>query len=298
MNRLFEYFNSFSNLLYSSENLHTNIVVIYLTIILISLCIGSFLNVVIYRLPLMLLRDYYAEIEEAQKHKPALPGGVFNLLYPHSSCTNCNAKITARHNIPIISWLLQKGKCHSCKNRISIRYPLVELLCCILTFIVIMKLGLNTKAFFAVLLTWCLLALSFIDYDYKILPDNLLYPVLWMGLIINIDSLFVTLNDAVLGATIGYLSLWSTYLVHKLITGKEGMGHGDFKLLSLFGAWFGMKSILPIILFASIVALVVSLSLAVLGLINLKKPFAFGPFIAIAGWSYMMTSLDFMYIYY
>ena len=245
--------------------------------LLLGLLVGSFLNVLVYRLPLMLQRDWQQQAREVLA-LPTEPGGqTFNLLTPNSTCPHWE-------NIPLLSWLVLRGKCSSCKAAISLRYPLVELACGLLSAFVAWQFGYGWTCAAMLLLTWGLLAMSLIDADHQVLPDALVLPLLWLGLIVNHFGLFTSLQDALWGAVAGYLSLWSVYWLFKLLTGKEGMGYGDFKLLAMLGAWGGWQ-ILPLtILLSSLVG-------AVLGLIILKargaargSPLPFGPYLAIAGW--------------
>lgn len=252
--------------------------------LLLGLLVGSFLNVLVYRLPLMLQRDWQQQAREVLA-LPAEPGGqTFNLLTPNSTCPHCGHAIRPWENIPLLSWLVLRGKCSSCKAAISLRYPLVELACGLLSAFVAWQFGYGWTCAAMLLLTWGLLAMSLIDADHQVLPDALVLPLLWLGLIVNHFGLFTSLQDALWGAVAGYLSLWSVYWLFKLLTGKEGMGYGDFKLLAMLGAWGGWQ-ILPLtILLSSLVG-------AVLGLIILKArgaargtPLPFGPYLAIAGW--------------
>ena len=252
--------------------------------LLLGLLVGSFLNVLVYRLPLMLQRDWQQQAREVLA-LPTEPGGqTFNLLTPNSTCPHCGHAIRPWENIPLLSWLVLRGKCSSCKAAISLRYPLVELACGLLSAFVAWQFGYGWTCAAMLLLTWGLLAMSLIDADHQVLPDALVLPLLWLGLIVNHFGLFTSLQDALWGAVAGYLSLWSVYWLFKLLTGKEGMGYGDFKLLAMLGAWGGWQ-ILPLtILLSSLVG-------AVLGLIILKargaargSPLPFGPYLAIAGW--------------
>jgi leader peptidase (prepilin peptidase)/N-methyltransferase len=250
----------------------------------IGLLVGSFLNVVIHRLPIMLERDWQAQAREMLQLPAEPPGAPFNLALPHSACPHCGHKIRAWENLPIISYLLLRGRCSACRASISKRYPLVELASGLLSGFIAWHFGFGWQAGAFMLLTWGLLAMSMIDADRQILPDVLVLPLLWLGLILNIGGLNVPLVDAVWGAVAGYLSLWSVYWLFKLVTGKEGMGFGDFKLLAMIGAWGGWQ-VLPLTLLLS------SLVGAVLGLILLRlrnehsgTPIPFGPYLAIAGW--------------
>lgn len=244
------------------------------------LCVGSFLNVVIHRLPLMLERRWQSEAAEIRGEEiPAQPR--LNLVVPRSRCPHCGHQITALENIPVISWLLLRGRCSSCKTAISPRYPLVELATALLSLLVLMVLGPSTKMLAALGLTWALVALTMIDFDTQLLPDDITLPLLWAGLLINTSGVFVPLHTAVLGAVFGYLSLWSVYWLFKLATGREGMGYGDFKLLAVLGAWMGWLSVPLILLMSSVVGSVIGLGYLLVR--RESAPFAFGPYIAIAG---------------
>ena len=252
--------------------------------LLLGLIVGSFLNVLIHRLPIMLDRDWTTQSRAMLGLPPEPKGPAYNLLLPHSECPRCTHKIRAWENIPVISYLMLRGKCAECRAKISLRYPLVELATGVLSAFVVYHFGLSWQAGAFLLLTWGLLAMSLIDADHQLLPDVLVLPLLWLGLIVNGQGLFTDLYAALWGAVAGYLSLWLVYWAFKLITGKEGMGYGDFKLLAMLGAWGGWQ-ILPLtILLSSLVG-------AVLGVVMLKMrnaqtstPIPFGPYLAIAGW--------------
>lgn len=253
-------------------------------IALIGLLVGSFLNVVIYRLPLMLQRDWQSQAREVLELPAAPKQATFNLILPNSSCPHCDHEIRPWENVPVISYLFLHGKCASCKAPISKRYPLVELTCGLLSGYIAWHFGFTWQAGAMLVLSWGLLAMSLIDADHQILPDVLVLPLLWLGLIVNDLGLFTSLEEALWGAIAGYLSLWSVYWLFKLITGKEGMGYGDFKLLAMLGAWGGWQVLPLTILLSSLVG-------AVLGVIMLRMrgsatstPIPFGPYLAIAGW--------------
>ncbi|MGQ7815595.1 prepilin peptidase [Metapseudomonas furukawaii] len=252
--------------------------------LLLGLLVGSFLNVVIHRLPKMMLRDWQEQAREALELPAEPKGPVFNLVLPNSRCPHCQHEIRAWENIPVVSYLALGGKCSACKAPISTRYPLVELACGLLSAYLAWHFGFSWQAGAFLVLTWGLLAMSMIDVDHQLLPDALVLPLLWLGLILNSQGLFVSLEDALWGAVAGYLSLWSVYWVFKLVTGKEGMGHGDFKLLAMLGAWGGWQVLPLTILLSSLVG-------AILGVIMLRlrnqdtaTPIPFGPYLAIAGW--------------
>lgn len=253
-----------------------------------SLAIGSFLNVLIHRLPKMMEADWRAQCAELEAG-PGATTGRYNLLVPHSHCPQCKAPLRVIDNIPIASWLALRGKCAHCAGRISARYPVVEALTALLSAIVAWKFGLTWQTALALVFTWTLIALTFIDADTTLLPDDLTLPLLWLGLLANVFGLFVPLKDAVLGAAAGYLVLWSIYWLFKLTTGKEGMGYGDFKLLAALGAWMGWKALLPIVLLSSLVGAVVGIALMVLARRGREIPIPFGPYLAAAGMIMMLT---------
>ncbi|MDU8607052.1 A24 family peptidase [Pseudomonas syringae group sp. 247E2] len=255
-----------------------------ITCCLLGLIVGSFLNVVVYRLPKMMERDWKAQSREmlglpAEPDQPA-----FNLNRPRSSCPHCAHKIRPRENLPLISYLLLRGKCSQCKAPISMRYPMVELTCAVLSAYVAWHFGFGWQAAAMLVLSWGLLAMSLIDADHQLLPDSLVLPLLWLGLIINAFGLFNSLNDALWGAVAGYLALWSVFWLFKLVTGKEGMGYGDFKLLAMLGAWGGWQ-ILPLtILLSSLVGAVLGVIMMRVRGVESGTPIPFGPYLAIAGW--------------
>ncbi|WP_349969604.1 A24 family peptidase [Pseudomonas caspiana] len=255
-----------------------------LSALILGLLVGSFLNVLVYRLPIMMERDWQAQSREMLK-LPAEPvSETFNLILPHSRCPHCAHQIRPWENLPVISYLFLGGKCSSCKAPISKRYPLVELACGLLSGYVAWHFGFGWAAAAMLVLSWGLLAMSLIDADHQLLPDDLVLPLLWMGLIVNSFGVLTTLGDALWGAVAGYLVLWSVYWLFKLITGKEGMGHGDFKLLAMLGAWGGWQ-ILPLtILLSSLVGAVLGLIMLRLRNAETSTPIPFGPYLAIAGW--------------
>jgi len=251
---------------------------------LLGLLIGSFLNVVIYRLPIMMQREWRAQALEYLECPPEPVGERFNLLLPSSRCPHCDHQIRSWENIPLVSWLALRGKCSSCRAPISSRYPLVELACGLLSGYVAWHFGFTWEAGAMLLLTWGLVAMSMIDIDHQLLPDSLVLPLLWLGLILNNFGLFVSLESALWGAVAGYLSLWSVYWLFKLVTGKEGMGYGDFKLLAMLGAWGGWQVLPLIILLSSVVGAVVGTILLRIQRAESNAPIPFGPYLAIAGW--------------
>lgn len=254
--------------------------------IILGLLVGSFLNVVIYRLPLMMEREWKSECRVILELEPPEPSEkeVFNLAHPHSHCPSCNASIRPWQNIPVLSYLLLKGCCANCNNPISIRYPIVEAATGLLSGLIAWQLGDPYPVLLALFFTWCLISLTMIDADHQLLPDQITLPLLWGGLVVNSFGVFVPLADAFWGAVIGYMSLWSVYWLFKIVTGKEGMGYGDFKLLAALGAWMGWQSLLTIILMSSLVGAVVG---SIILLINKKgrnTTIPFGPYLAAAGW--------------
>ncbi|NWL14459.1 prepilin peptidase [Pseudoalteromonas sp. Scap03] len=270
----------------------------YLTTIgLVSLCIGSFLNVVIYRLPLMMQKEWQTECRllladeltsPKAKQTTEQTTNTFNLVKPNSCCPKCKAAIKPWQNIPIISWLFLKGKCATCDNPISIRYPIVEAITAILSLVVAYTFGATEQALLYIVVTWALVALTFIDIDHMLLPDQLTLPLLWLALIASVMGYTIAPSDAIIGAACGYLSLWSVFWLFKLITGKEGMGYGDFKLLAVFGALLGWQSLLTIILLSSVVGAVIGIALLSIQGKDKATPIPFGPYLAIAGWITML----------
>ena len=253
----------------------------------LGLVVGSFLNVVIHRLPKMMERQWERECaefvgeefrgEELHETKP------YSLAFPGSHCPSCGAEITALQNIPVLSYLFLRGRCANCGVAISVRYPLVELVTAVIWILCGLSFGVSNALAAAMLLTGILIALTAIDLDHQLLPDSLTLPLLWVGLLINIDATFVSLESAVLGAVFGYLCLWSVYWLFKIITGKEGMGYGDFKLLAALGAWFGLSALPTIVLLSSLVGAVIGIALIVTGRQRRETPMPFGPFLAGAG---------------
>jgi len=260
----------------------------YIMVGLISLAIGSFLNVVIYRTPKMMEYTWYHECREfladeidSVKTKKISP---VTLSKPDSTCPNCDHKIRYYENIPVLSWLFLKGKCSQCANKISARYPLIEMSTMLLSLIVAQHFGATLTTFWVLLLTWSLIALTMIDFDHMLLPDQITLPLLWLGLLLNINGTFVPLSDAVVGAAVGYMSLFSVFWLFKLLTGKEGMGFGDFKLFAVFGAWLGWQLLPLLILMASVVGAMVGITLMLFKNHQKEQGIPFGPYLAIAGW--------------
>jgi leader peptidase (prepilin peptidase) / N-methyltransferase len=276
------------------------------TCLVLGLLVGSFLNVVIYRLPIILERQWreqYTEIQgievpgrsPATTQAPSKTVERFNLVVPRSACPSCKAPITALQNIPVVSYLVLGGRCAGCGVKISVRYPIIEALTGVLSAAVAWKYGFGWPTLAAILLTWFLIALTFIDADHQLLPDDLTLPLLWIGLLLSLwgpqtggPPIPVDMRSSIIGAIAGYLSLWSVYHLYRLITGQEGMGYGDFKLFAAFGAWLGWKMLLPIILFAAAVGAIVGIVMLAARGKSRSTPIPFGPFLAAAGWLVMM----------
>jgi len=252
---------------------------------LLGLLVGSFLNVVIHRLPLMMQREWRVQCNElfAIEQAPT-QAEKLSLLYPASRCPHCGHKIKAHENIPVLSYLFLKGKCAGCGNAISLRYPIIETITAVMSGMVAWHFGFGWEATMALLFTWALIALTMIDLDHQLLPDNIVLPLLWLGLLLSITGLFVDSHTSLIGAAAGYLALWSVYWLFKLLTGKEGMGYGDFKLLAALGAWMGWQMLPVIILLSSLVGAVVGILLIVLRGRDRNIPIPFGPYLAAAGW--------------
>ena len=279
------------------------------------LFVGSFLNVVIHRLPIMMEREWAAELEELKAERVASgeavgemhaagPGGQsfavngeadaadgearFNLAVPRSRCPSCDAPITAMQNVPIVSWLMLRGKCANCAAPISARYPIVEAVTMVLSLVVAWHFGPTPEAVLGIVVTWFLVAMSMIDFDTQLLPDSMTLPLMWIGLMASLVPVFVDVRTAVVGAAAGYLVLWSIYWLFKLITGKEGMGYGDFKLLAALGALLGWQALPSIILLSSLVGAVVGVAIIVATRRSKEIPIPFGPYLAAAGWIAML----------
>ncbi len=251
----------------------------------LGLLVGSFLNVVIYRLPVMMEREWRSECRELlnQPNSDDIHE-TLSLLFPRSHCPHCRRKISALENIPILSYLFLGGKCRSCKANISLRYPVVELLSCVMVATVAWRFGFGFPALGGIILTWALISLSAIDVDTYLLPDSVTIPALWLGITFNLFNTFTDLESSVIGAIAGYLALWSVYILFKLLTGKEGMGFGDFKLLAMLGAWLGWQALPIIIIASSFVGAVVGITLILFRINPQDKPIPFGPYLAAAGW--------------
>ena len=281
-----------------SELLNLSPYVFIAVVFAFALVVGSFLNVVIYRLPLMMERDWRAQCQELAETKatemPAdLQAGRFDLIWPRSRCPACGAMITAWQNIPVLSYVLLGGRCKHCKAAISPRYPLIEAATAVLAAIVTWRFGFGLEA--AITLTFFLLPISMIDFDHQLIPDSIVLPLLWLGLGLSLlhpvagaETLFIEPRQAIIGAIAGYLSLWSVYQLFKLITGKEGMGFGDFKLLAALGAWLGWQALPIIIMMSAVVGAIVGISLIVFRGRDRQIPIPFGPYLAAAGWITML----------
>jgi leader peptidase (prepilin peptidase)/N-methyltransferase len=276
--------------MFISNFLLTNPAFFLFSVFLFGLLVGSFLNVVIYRLPVMLKKEWKKECVEflADENIPvkteAPAEEVFNLSLPRSRCPSCSHQISAWENIPVISWLFLRGKCSACGSRISIRYPLIELLTALLSVLVAYTYGVQWFTLAALFLTWTLIALSMIDFDTQLLPDNITLPCLWLGILICLIPVSpISLQASVIGVIAGYLTLWTVYQLFKLLTGKEGMGFGDFKLLALLGAWLGWQALPLILLLSAMVGALVGISLIIFLGRDKNIPIPFGPYLAAAG---------------
>ena len=293
--------------------LQTNAVVFYGVVAFISLMVGSFLNVVIHRVPLMMERGWrdgvveYLTDQQSDKDKDKalalefrteLPPEPFNIAVPRSRCPQCGDEITAWQNIPVISYLLLRGKCSGCKTSISLRYPIIEFVTMALSLVVAWKLGPTPAAILGIVVTWFLVAMSMIDFDHQLLPDSMTLPLMWIGLLAALVPVFADIRSAVLGAALGYMVLWSIYQLFKLITGKEGMGFGDFKLLAALGALLGWQALPVIILLSSLVGAIVGLTIIAITRRDKNIPIPFGPYLAAAGWLAMLWGDDLSNWYY
>ena len=261
------------------------------------LVIGSFLNVVIHRLPLMMERDWREQCEEMMQNPPEveLPQGRFNLVVPRSRCPSCGTMIKAWQNIPVISYLLLGGRCGKCRKSISARYPVVEMLTAVLAAMCAWRFGFGWEAAMAIVMTLALVPIALIDADTQLIPDSIVLPLMWIGLAMSLyypmagaDTLFLSPSEAIIGAMAGYLSLWSVYWMFKLVTGKDGMGYGDFKLLAALGAWLGWQQLPMIILMSAVVGAVVGIALMASRKHERSVPIPFGPYLAAAGWITML----------
>jgi leader peptidase (prepilin peptidase)/N-methyltransferase len=269
-------------------------------VFVVGLLVGSFLNVVIFRLPVMMQRGWRRECLEFLRQSPDPESGVaaggidepFNLVFPLSRCPHCHAPIKPYQNVPVLSYLFLKGRCAHCRAAISPRYPMVELFTAATSAIVAWRFGYAAETLFALLLTWSLITLSFIDVDCQLLPDTITLPALWLGLVLSLFELFTDSHDSIIGAAAGYGLLWMVYHLFKLATGKEGMGYGDFKLLALLGAWLGWQYLPLIILLSSLVGASIGIAMIVLVKRDHTVPIPFGPYLAAAGWLALLWGSD------
>ena len=255
---------------------------------ILGLLVGSFLNVVIHRLPKMMENEWREQCAELTAPNDQAPGSsvekpTYNLVIPRSACPSCGHRISALENIPVVSYLALGGRCRGCNSKISARYPIIEAMTGLLSGLVAWHFGFGIAGLSALILLWGMIALTFIDADTQLLPDSITLPLLWLGLIVNSDNTFTDLRSAVLGAVFGYLALWSVYWLFKLATKKEGMGYGDFKLLAAIGAWLGWKVLPLVILLSSVVGAVIGIALIVLARMGRNIPLPFGPYLAMAG---------------
>lgn len=255
---------------------------------LFGLALGSFLNVVIHRLPIMLERRWREQCDALTATTATVASERYDLIVPRSRCPHCGHRISAMENIPVVSWLWLGGKCRGCAKPISVRYPLVEIATAALSAAVAWRFGLNAAMVGALVLTWSLVALSVIDYDHQLLPDDITLPLLWGGLALNLFGIYTSLSAAVIGAIAGYVSLWLVYQLFKLITGREGMGYGDFKLFAAFGAWLGWQALPLIILLSSFLGAIIGIGVIVFRGRDRTLPIPFGPFLCLAGWVALM----------
>lgn len=270
----------------------------YATLFTVGAVIGSFLNVVIYRIPVMMQREWRRDCLEFLDQPADGENQTFNLSTPRSRCGNCGHQIRAVENIPLVSYLFLGGKCSACNAPISIQYPLVELFTAVLSVIVGWHFGVSLQTAAALLMTWTLIAMSGIDVGHKLLPDSITLPLLWLGILLALFDVFVDLETAVIGAMAGYLSLWSVFVLFKIVTGKEGMGHGDFKLLAALGAWLGWKPLFVVILTSSLVGAIIGIGMILLGRSRRETQIPFGPYLAGAGWMTLLWGDGMMRLYF
>jgi leader peptidase (prepilin peptidase)/N-methyltransferase len=273
---MFDFLMSLSDLLRAEPTFFVTFSAIF------GLAVGSFLNVVIHRLPKMMEREWHNNCLELQG-KEVPEQSKYTIVTPRSACPNCGHNITALENIPVISYLMLSGKCKGCKSKISMRYPLIEALTGAVVGAVACKYGYTYSSLFAFIFVFALVALTFIDFDTQLLPDDITLPLLWLGLLFNLNGGFVDIKSAVLGAVFGYLILWSVYWLFKLVTGKEGMGYGDFKLLSAIGAWFGWQLLPAVILLSSVVGAIIGIAMIMFKGKSGGTAIPFGPFLALGG---------------
>ena len=272
---------------------------LYLTVAILGLVIGSFLNVVIYRLPIILDRNWSRQCHELLETESSPPDDsqAFNLILPASRCIKCGHRIRAWENIPILSYLIIRGRCTACGTRISPRYPAIELVTAVLSVVTVAHFGFTLAAVAALGFTWAIIPLCMIDYDRQLLPDSITLPLLWAGLALSLADVFTDSHSSIVGALAGYLSLWGLYHLFRLITGKEGMGYGDFKLLAAIGAWTGWQVLPVVVLFSSIVGALTGILLMLFRMHERGKPVPFGPFLASAGWISLLWGEDILGLY-
>jgi leader peptidase (prepilin peptidase)/N-methyltransferase len=265
----------------------------------LGLAVGSFLNVVIHRLPLIMERTWLHELREHQGEDATanVSEPAYNLVTPASTCPQCGHRITAVENIPVLSFLFLRGRCADCGNRIPARYPLVELVTALLSVIVAIRFGFSVQTLAALAFTWALIPLFMIDFDHQLLPDSITLPLLWGGLLLSLPEVFIDSTTSIIGAAAGYLSLWMIYHLFRLVTGKEGMGYGDFKLLGAIGAWVGWQALPVVVLFSSLVGAVLGIALILFRGRDHNQPMPFGPFLAAAGWLTLLWGNDIIAFY-
>jgi leader peptidase (prepilin peptidase)/N-methyltransferase len=267
------------------------------TLFVLGSMIGSFLNVVIYRLPVMMQREWRHDCLEFLEQAQDSEVEKFNLSVPRSRCGSCGHQITAMENIPLISYLVLGGKCSACKTSISPQYPLVEVFTGIVSVIIGWHFGVSLQTLAALFLSWGLIAAGGIDIGHKLLPDSITLPLLWLGILLSFFNVFISLEDSVIGAMAGYMSLWTVFILFKVVTGKEGMGHGDFKLLAMLGAWLGWKPLLVVILTSSVVGASIGISMILLKKTERGTQIPFGPYLAAAGWMTLLWGDELMHFY-
>jgi leader peptidase (prepilin peptidase)/N-methyltransferase len=281
------------------QTLESTPALFYTTVVLLGLAIGSFLNVVIHRLPIILRRNWSRQCRELQEPDAESASGdqPFNLMSPASHCPACGHQIRVLENIPLLSYIILRGRCASCHRPISPRYPVIEFTTALLSLITVMHFGDTARSVAALGFTWTIIPLCMIDYDTQLLPDALTLPLLWAGLVLSLGGIFVGSHASIIGALSGYLSLWLVYHIFKLVTGKEGMGYGDFKLLAAIGAWVGWQALPVVILFSSVVGATTGILLIAFKGRTRSQPIPFGPFLASAGWITLLWGQDILNLY-
>jgi len=288
--------------MYLYTYLQDNPAAFYVTVIILGLIVGSFLNVLIYRLPRMMMREWREECRRLLEdyYDQEIRSERFNLVTPGSRCPACDHRITALENIPVLSYLFLGGKCSQCESVISVRYPAIEFLSAVAALIIAWRFGWSMQTLLAMALSWALIVLSVIDLEHQLLPDDITLPFLWLGILANMtmNHPFTDIQSSIIGAMAGYISLWSVYMLFKLVTGKEGMGHGDFKLLAMLGAWLGWQMLPLIIILSSLAGAVVGISLILFGKHGRSVPIPFGPYLAVAGWIALLYGDTLMREYY